>query len=230
MWLTSLHRSNPTSTLQTLPSYLQAASQILSLILQIPPVDPSTGIRTILLLRLTDEVLTSIFGYKPDPATLTELTDWLDDLDQAWVCVIRREAWDAVKGSGVPVTAVNVKSSPMTVTERTRLKSLLLTAIERLDEWLERLPPSNVRPVSLSSRDTTPTSEDDVSGPAESVVDVGTRLQELGLAEAFDDLFGRTLDELGPQEVSQIVPELHCQEVTMEVDRSSESMDSDSDA
>ena len=51
------------------------------------------------MLRLTDEALTSIPGYLPDRESLPDLLDWLDDLDQAWVCILHRRFWDPENGT-----------------------------------------------------------------------------------------------------------------------------------
>ncbi len=69
------------------PAYLEETRHILALVLQIPPIDPSTSLRTAYLLRLTGESLGSIPGYKIGTGDgvreiLQDLADFLDDLDQ----------------------------------------------------------------------------------------------------------------------------------------------------
>ncbi len=87
-------------------------------------------------------MLGSIVGYAPDPQNVVDLMDWLDDLDQAWLAVLQSQVWDPKEGLGVDLVidvdsvAAGVKSSPLSQTERTRLRSLLLGGVETLEEWL----------------------------------------------------------------------------------------------
>lgn len=144
----------------------------MSLILQIPPIDPSTSLRTAFLLRLTNDVLSSIPGYPASPEVLLEVIDWLDDLDQAWLAVLQSQVWDPQAGAGADLlieAACGMKSSPVTQTETTRLRSLLVGGTASLEEWLEGCSP-----------------EKDVEG----------MLERLGLQSEFDGLFSRTLDYL----------------------------------
>ncbi len=103
--------------------------------------------------------------------------DWLDDLDQAWLAVLQSQVWDPKEGLGVDLVidvdsvAAGVKSSPLSQTERTRLRSLLLGGVETLEEWLFGWE-----------------SDDDSSGNI---------LEATGLQTPFDEVFSRTLDELG---------------------------------
>ncbi|KAF5369169.1 hypothetical protein D9615_009984 [Tricholomella constricta] len=169
----------PTTHLPTLHNYLEASRQILSVLLQIPPIDPSTSLRTAFLLRLTNDSLSSIVGYPASPNSLPEALDWLDDLDQAWLAVLQAQVWDPETGAGVDLfidaadASTGMKSSPVSQTERTRLRSLLVGSSTVLEEWLE----------SQMDR------EDDE--------DVEAMLERLGLQAEFDDLFSRTLDYLG---------------------------------
>ena len=140
----SLHlwkdRSHPSSKLTTLPAYLEAAHHLLNLILQIPPVDPSAALRSMLLLRLTGEVLNSFPGYTPDEESLSILLDWLQDLDKGWLAVLRSQGWDPVARSGISVRlADGARSGSLSQTERTRLKSMLVAGTEMLEEWVEGL-------------------------------------------------------------------------------------------
>lgn len=64
------------------------------------------------------------------------------------------------------------KSSPVSQTERTRLRSLLVSSSASLEEWLD-----NRRDLGDE--------------------DVESMLQRLGLQAEFDGLFSRTLDYLG---------------------------------
>lgn len=127
----------------------------------------------------------AISGYKPDTDTLPELLDWLNDLDNAWLAVLRSQVWDTEAKEGVdlildvntgqeePTTPPNLKSTPPTQTERTRLRSLLIGGTAKMEEWLVGL---------------------DASGQD---ADYETVLESLGLQQGFDDLFSRTLAEMG---------------------------------
>ncbi|KAI6123143.1 hypothetical protein EDD16DRAFT_1567177 [Pisolithus croceorrhizus] len=173
-------RSEPSMTkLPTLSSYLYAMQSLLAFILRIPPVDPSTPLRTTFLLRLTGDVMNSVTGYPPDMADFRQLLDFMDDLDQAWVAVLRSQIWDPDKGEGVdlivPVDLIQsgttIQSAPVSQTERTRLRSLLLTGTAGLEEWLAG---------------STPDGED-----------YELELERNGLFQEFNDLFANTLAELG---------------------------------
>lgn len=181
--------------LKTLPDYLEAARHLLLLVIQIPPIDPSTGLRTAYLLRLTGDVLSAIPGYQLNTTsiqeTLRDLLEFLSELDQAWLAVMQSQVWDpstaqavdlviAVEddshGSPNPPSALSIKSTPPSQTEVTRLRSLLFTGESALEEWL-----TNKK-----------TWADDVDND-----DVSGMLEGMGLLEGFDSLFVRTLDFLG---------------------------------
>ena len=184
----------------------------MKIILQIPPVDPSTSLRTAYLLRLTGDVLNSITGYRltsespptngqadspiastanldsiPLPlarSALDDLLNFLDDLDQAWVAVLQGQVWDPSSGAGVDLvvpidssSGLNVKSTPPSQTDVTRLRSLLIGGQSALEEWLgeERLTQGGEG------------AEDDLSAT----------LERMGLLDEFDELFSKTLDFLG---------------------------------
>ncbi|KAH7928160.1 hypothetical protein BV22DRAFT_1110632 [Leucogyrophana mollusca] len=134
--------------LPTLPTYLDAMQQLLAFTLQIPPVDPSTSLRVTFLLRLTGDLMSSIPGYPPHIKDLPQLLEFFDDLDQAWLAVLKSQIWDPESGEGVdlvvPIDAIDagkptMTSSPMNQTERTRLRSLLVTGTASLEEWLTGL-------------------------------------------------------------------------------------------
>ncbi|KAG6861790.1 hypothetical protein C0995_012294 [Termitomyces sp. Mi166 len=171
-------RSEPTTHLPTLRDYVDASRQILSLVLQIPPIDPSTSLRTAFLLRLTNDSLSSIVGYPPDSVSLPEALDWLDDLDQAWLIVLKAQVWSPASGAGVDLyvdaadASRGIKTSPISQTERIRLRSLLVGSSASLEEWLEDRKEQEEQ-------------------------DVENMLERLGLQAEFDDLFSRTLDYLG---------------------------------
>ncbi|KAH9890500.1 hypothetical protein C8Q73DRAFT_704542 [Cubamyces lactineus] len=173
-------RSDPSSTLTTLQAYLEATHHMLSLILQIPPVDPNAPLRTSLLLRLTGEVLQAIPGYTPDTETLPLLLAWLNDLDNAWLAVIRSQGWDTEECRGVDVELPQgARCSPMSQTERTRLRSLLISGSDSLEEWLEGLSTAGEGSFEVT-------------------------LQRLGLEQSFNELFAGTLAEMGSLRGSEV--------------------------
>ncbi|KAJ7041988.1 hypothetical protein C8F04DRAFT_1030914 [Mycena alexandri] len=175
-------RSEPTTHLPTLPLYLDASRKILAMILQIPPIDPSSSLRTAYLLRLTNDVLASVPGYLADDSNIPILLDWLDDLDQAWLIILQAQVWDPENG---PVDLVidaedaasGTRSSPVTQTERTRLRSLLIGGSTTLEEWLSG---AGRRPERIDEEE-----------------DGDDLLENLGVQDRFDELFWRTLQELG---------------------------------
>lgn len=133
---------------------------------------------------------------------LRELLDWLDDLDQAWVAVLQSQVWDPEAGEGVDLildaddtdsgqeanveanggTTHSRKSTPISQTDVTRLRSLLVTSIANLEEWLSTTKPP-------------PTTTTNGGGGGGD--DVAAMLERLGLLDEFDDLFSRTMDFLG---------------------------------
>ncbi|KAM5542818.1 hypothetical protein V8D89_003779 [Ganoderma adspersum] len=180
-------RADPSSNLRTLPSYLEATHHLLSLVLQIPPVDPSTPLRTTLLLRLTGDVLSSIPGYGPalEPTALPLLLSWLTDLDAAWLAVLRAQAWDPSHSRAVDALlpeGEGVRASRPSQTERTRLRSLLIGGTDALEEWLEKV---TVNPPA------------DVGAEAEAVVALSLGQGRAGIEQAFNELFAGTLAEMG---------------------------------
>ncbi|KAL0572542.1 hypothetical protein V5O48_009421 [Marasmius crinis-equi] len=155
---------------------------MLSMILQIPPFDPSTSLRTAFLLRLTNDVFGSIPGYAPSRDVLPVLADWLDDIDQAWVVVLRLQVWDRNEGVGIAVDLPadsDLRSSPMNQTEKTRLKSLLVGGMEMLEEWIGILTDGDVGGQDANSK-------------------------TLTVPDAFNDVFSRTCKELGIAEENPI--------------------------
>lgn len=131
----------------------------------------------------------SIPGYKPDIETLPELLDWLNDLDNAWLAVLRAQVWvpetkegvDLILDASTPTT--DLRSTPPTVTERTRLRSLMIGGTAKMEEWLVGL---------------------DTTGQD---ADYEAVLENLGLQQGFDDLFTGTLAEMGSLGGSVNVPE-----------------------
>ncbi|KAI0344982.1 hypothetical protein BDW22DRAFT_1353801 [Trametopsis cervina] len=153
----------------------------MSIILQIPPIDPSASLRTMLLLRLTGDVMGSVTGYHPDVDVLSQLLEWMNDLDRGWLAVLRSQAWDVDDRTGTDVllgsdTTANAeasarRSTPMSQTDRTRLRSILISGTATMEEWLVEL---------------------DTAGEGYDVV-----LSTLGLQQGFDELFAGTLAEMG---------------------------------
>ena len=176
------------SKLSTLTAYLDAMHHLLAFILQLPPIDPSTSLRTAFLLRLTNDVMNSVLGYPPEMDNLQQLLDFLDDLDDAWLVVLNAQVWDPSTGTGVDlVISVDmidpdrpIRSTPVSQTERTRLHSLLVTGTAGLEEWLSRL--------------TTPRE------------DYQLALERAGVMQGFDDLFSKTLAGMGSLSEALIDP------------------------
>ena len=192
--------------MRTLPAYLEAARHLLLLVIQIPPIDPSTGLRIAYLLRFTGDVLFAIPGYQLETSTTTtsisssiqetlrDVLEFLGDLDRAWLAVLQSQVWDPSTDQAVDLvvtlnddpqtlnppsnipSASSIKSTPPSQTEVTRLKSLLFTGESSLEEWL------TTEKARADDAD-----NDDVSG----------MLERMGLLDEFDSLFVRTLDFLG---------------------------------
>ena len=180
--------------MKTLPAYLEAARHLLLLVIQIPPIDPSTGLRIAYLLRLTGDVLFAIPGYQLETTDTTgiqeilrDLLEFLGDLDQAWLAVLQSQVWDPSTAQAVDLVITvdddsdvpRIKSTPPSQTEVTRLQSLLFTGESALEEWLTS--------EKMKSRVDDSTDSGDVSG----------MLERMGLLDEFDSLFVRTLDFLG---------------------------------
>lgn len=169
--------SDPTSTVPTLIDYLRESHTLLSLILQIPPLAPSSALRVTFLLRLTGDVTGAIAGYRPSIEVLPQLLAWLNDLDRGWRAVLHSQAWDADESEGVIVPqpldgdSESPTRSPMSQTERTRLRSLLISCTSTLEEWL----------VGLDSGEQ----------------DYTAILERMGLQQGFDELFTGTLSAMG---------------------------------
>jgi hypothetical protein len=129
--------------------------------------------------------MTSIPGYPPDLSKLPHLLEFLDDLDQAWVTVLASQIWDPNSKTAVDLVIsadefvtngdnnnhTKIHSTPMNQTERTRLRSLLVTGTAQLEEWLMGI---------------------DSDGEESQGV-----LERAGLLQGFNDLFERTLTEMG---------------------------------
>ena len=187
--------------MRTLPAYLEAARHLLLLVIQIPPIDPSTGLRIAYLLRFTGDVLFAIPGYQLETSTTTsiqetlrDVLEFLGDLDRAWLAVLQSQVWDPSTDQAVDLVValhdnpptmnpsfdrpspLSIKSTSPNQTEITRLQSLLFTGESSLEEWLTN---EKTRADDAGN--------DDLSG----------MLDRMGLLDEFDSLFVMTLDFLG---------------------------------
>lgn len=130
------------------------------------------------------------------PDVLPQLLDWLNDLDRGWLAILRSQAWDTDTRQGVDVprehdglrppdgdTTGTLIGSPLSQTERTRLRSLLIGGTAQLEEWLVDL---------------------DAAGRG---ADYTAALETMGLQQGFDDLFSGTLSEMGSLNGVMNVPE-----------------------
>jgi hypothetical protein len=86
-------------------------------------------------------VLNSVPGYTPDEKSLSTLLDWLQDMEKGWLAVLRSQRWDSTAGSGISLARLpdGARSTSLSQTERTRLKSILVAGTEMLEEWVELL-------------------------------------------------------------------------------------------
>lgn len=142
-------RADPSSSLPHLHHYLAAVRPVLSVILQVPPVDPSASLRVAFLLRITGDMSTAIPAYPlvgPPPAsnpqpsdppalevTLIELIDCISQLDKGWAAVLASQAWDTAAGEGRGAYAATGGPSE---TDKARLRSILLLGREAIIDWL----------------------------------------------------------------------------------------------
>lgn len=208
-------RADESSTLRTLHAYLEASRQLLKIILQIPPADPSTSLRTAYLLRLTGDVLNSITGYRltsenrptngrldgpiastanldsiPLPlagSALHDLLDLLDDLDQAWVAVLQGQVWDPNSGAGVDLV-VPIDSSSGLPLMNVKSTPPSQTDVARLRSLL--IGGQSALEEWLGEERLTPGGEGEED-------DLSATLERMGLLDEFDELFSKTLDFLG---------------------------------
>lgn len=202
-------RAETSSTLRTLHAYLEASRHLLKIILQIPPVDPSTSLRTAYLLRLTGDVLSSITGYRltsespptngqadgpiastanldsiPLPlarSALQDLLDFLDDLDQACVAVLQGQVWDPSSGAGVDlVVPIDSSNVKSTPPSQTEVARLRSLLIGGQSALEEWLGEERLTRGGEGEED-----------------DLSATLERMGLLDEFDELFSKTLDFLG---------------------------------
>lgn len=146
---------------------------------------------------------------------LKELLEVLDLLDRGWTTVLRAQAWDMERGEGVDVefeveeqgqggngTSTSELSlpAPVSLTERARLRSLLLAGTEGLEEWLEKLRDKKPANNANGTRSTNGVADGDAANGTQQQdahQDLESMLELLDLEQAFDSLFERTLSEMG---------------------------------
>ena len=175
-------RHEPESKLPTLRAYLLATQMLLTLTLQIPPVDLSGMLRISLLLRLTGTVMDDIVGYSPDVTDLIPLLQWLETLDRGWLSVLCRHAWDPMRGEGVELPEQLLDNTPLpTQTDCTRVHSLLVTGISALENWME-------------GKNEDEDEEDNLVND----------MRRLGHQSTFDELFHRSLTKLHELELDEV--------------------------
>ncbi|KAL1742179.1 hypothetical protein HDZ31DRAFT_84314 [Schizophyllum fasciatum] len=169
-------RAEASTSTPTLDAYLHACRQILSIVLQIPPIQPSASLRTAYLLHLSNDALSAVTGYSATLDSLPGLLEWLDDLDRAWLVALTGQIWqpDARAGVAPPDTVALDTRKLITQTDRTRLKSMLISGSAVIEDWVG----------------------DVVSQPELDVDDVESLMQRLGIVEGSVRLFPRSLDEL----------------------------------
>ncbi|KAI5824309.1 hypothetical protein K523DRAFT_315469 [Schizophyllum commune Tattone D] len=169
-------RAEDSTSTPTLQAYLQESRQILSLILQIPPVQPSASLRTAYLLHLTNDVISAIPGYPAELESLPDLLTWLNELDRAWQVVLAGQIWRPEEHIGVdsPEGSTLQTRNLITQTDRTRLKSMLISGSAVIEDWVGEI-----------------VAQEDVDAE-----DIESMLQRLGIAEGSVRIFPGTLDEL----------------------------------
>lgn len=166
--------------------------------------------------------MTAIVGYKPRVEDLDGVLEWLEVLDVGWEGVLRGVPWEAAilteSGSSVirsggagggdregrgggggggqtRLDGEGEKMEALTQTEKTRLKSLLITGAARIDEWLEGLQPEEDSRIEELG-------DQNMLGEG-GVSDYIGVLESRGLRERFERLFERTLRELEVEDMDQ---------------------------
>ena len=112
-------------------------------------------LRAELLLRFTGEVLDAIPQYPPSLEVLPRLRSFIDELDKGWVAVLDAKLWDTETSRGrdvqralpnmifsptvedIPPGTPIYSATPVSQTESTRLNSLLDSACDRIEDWLD---------------------------------------------------------------------------------------------
>ena len=127
-------------------------------------------------MHLTNDALSAIPGYPAELKTLPDLLTWLDELDRSWQVVLAGQIWRPEEHIGVdpPEGSALQTRSLITQTDRTRLKSMLISGSAVIEDWVGEI-----------------VAQDDVDAE-----DIESMLQRLGIAEGSVRIFPGTLDEL----------------------------------
>lgn len=161
-------------------------------------------------------------GRQDTNTPLHHLLALLTELDNGWYAVLRAQAWDARTHSGVDVEiplpllipslsgsgfdsgppdssaeSSIVGAPPVSQTDRTRLRSILASGASRLEAWLEKSLSSHVAGTVADVEVTVDAGDQDQDEAQDVDLDLEQLLAHLGLQQAFDDLFVRTLAEMG---------------------------------
>ncbi|KAK6907230.1 hypothetical protein I203_101220 [Kwoniella mangroviensis CBS 8507] len=157
--LSNLESDERTHKLGPLPRLLSRLSPLLQVILQIPPFYPFGSLRTSYLLTLTSVIpiyITSLpllsSGHRTkdeaqDEAScvIRDVLDLLKELEKGWLAVLKGDGWippHSTGGTQMDVTiggkAVKVddeSKSQVAITEKIRLKSIILSSRARVLAW-----------------------------------------------------------------------------------------------
>jgi len=118
---------------------------LLSVILQIPPLDPSASLRVSYFLRFTGDFMDTLPGYGVPASTagdtLDDLVSFLNQLDKGWQAVLSSQRWDPVSHSGVSMTGAGsgALSKPVNTTDKIRLRSIIMSGREGIDQWARKV-------------------------------------------------------------------------------------------
>ncbi|KIY46053.1 hypothetical protein FISHEDRAFT_47809 [Fistulina hepatica ATCC 64428] len=129
--------ADPTGSFHTLADYVSYARELLHLILKIPPAQPSASLRIAYFLQLIGDVLESLVGYPVHASDIQRVLDWLVELDEASVVILRGQPWD-------PPTREGISDSPppqyavTSQTDRTRLCSIIISGSASIGDWIEQ--------------------------------------------------------------------------------------------
>ncbi|KAK4686886.1 hypothetical protein P7C73_g3233, partial [Tremellales sp. Uapishka_1] len=127
----ALERDDHKHAFVALPALLDRLSPLLTLILQIPPLNPFSYLRTAYLLNFTGVVVTYIVSLPLDaPETLVRLLRFIQRIDEGGQVVLRGQAW-VPKLGGVKVDF----AGQVDQTERIRLRSMILSSREKMIAW-----------------------------------------------------------------------------------------------
>jgi hypothetical protein len=208
-----------------------------------------------MMLQLTGETLDSVVGYAPDapppetdpispnsqastsretgpsPSNQRILLSFLNDLDKAWLAILRNQSWDADKSTGKDLDIHNKQTSTSTAmeiddptseppshraptfsisqTDRARLRSLLISGTEKLEEWLPNISglDGDLREDNSDSDSDADLEEVGIDGlflndPQQEQNPPFSKglketLEAMDEREMFNDIFWRTLNEMG---------------------------------